>query len=146
MKVTIALTAAAVVIGATSSIASGVQQKNMRGTHKDHSHAFEKELNVDIINQLQLEDQTFWGRYLSMSHLGDEWWILFCLLARRKYNMIKFCVVRDICWTIVMIISKRSLFRPAHHLYSLSIIALHGRLLGRISFKYVSTKKAVEVG
>ena len=34
--------------------------------------AIAKELEIDPINQIQLEDQEFWERSLSMSHLGDE--------------------------------------------------------------------------
>ena len=75
MKLLISLTAAAV-LGATSSTTSGVhQKKNMRGTtHKDHSGINQMERNVDVINQIQLADQEFWDRSLSMSFwqpLGD---------------------------------------------------------------------------
>mmetsp|Transcript_4759 Transcript_4759/g.7055 ORF Transcript_4759/g.7055 Transcript_4759/m.7055 type:complete len:101 (+) Transcript_4759:69-371(+) len=70
----IALKAAAVFGFVTSSAASQVHQENIKTTrHKDYSGAIiEKELNIDVVNKIQLEDQAFWDRSLSMSHLGDE--------------------------------------------------------------------------
>jgi len=48
----------------------------MRTTDKDHSGAIKKELEIDLINKIQLEDKAFWDRSLSMSlsmsHLGDS--------------------------------------------------------------------------
>ena len=45
-------------IGRVSSVASGVIQKNIRTTVVE---------NIDFVNKVQLEDQTFWHRSLSMS-------------------------------------------------------------------------------
>mmetsp|Transcript_29480 Transcript_29480/g.42166 ORF Transcript_29480/g.42166 Transcript_29480/m.42166 type:complete len:82 (-) Transcript_29480:297-542(-) len=65
--------ALAVISLAIYSAASGVHQKTTTFL-EDHSSAIEKEWNIDFINKIQLEDQAFWDRSLSisMSHLGDE--------------------------------------------------------------------------
>ena len=72
MKVAIALTLAAFCF-VTSSAASEARQKNVRTTHTDKTiDVIEDEGKIDVINKLQLEDQSFWGRALSMSYLGDH--------------------------------------------------------------------------
>ena len=71
MKVTIALTVA--IFGfVTSSAALKANKNNVRTTHKDDGIAVKGEGKVDVINKIQLEDQAFWKRSLSisMSHLG----------------------------------------------------------------------------
>ena len=71
MKVTFALTVA--VFGfVTSSAALEANKKNVRTTHKDDGIAFNDEGKIDMINKIQLEDQAFWERdmSMSMSHLG----------------------------------------------------------------------------
>ena len=114
MKVTIALTVA--VFGfVTSSAALEANKKNVRTTHKDDGIVFKDEGKVDVINKIQLEDQAFWGRdmSMSMSHLGDETygvseWISFVGISG------------DIFPAIIIVISKRSFFFSVHHLYSWS--------------------------
>ena len=73
MKVTIALTVAAFGF-VTSSAALEGNKNNIRTTHKDDGIVFKDEGKVDVINKIQLEDQAFWARgmSMSMSHLGDN--------------------------------------------------------------------------
>ena len=78
MKVIIALTVA--VFGfATFSKASEAHQKIIRTTHKDEgTRAMKKDGDVDVVNKIQLEDQVFWKRTLSMSifNEGDSlYWV-----------------------------------------------------------------------
>ena len=66
MKVTIALTVA--LIGfVTFSAALEAYQKNVRTTYKDDGIAMKDEGKIDVINKIQLEDQVFWARTMSMS-------------------------------------------------------------------------------
>ena len=57
----------------TFTTASELTKRNVRATRKEaDSIAMKKERNIDVINKIQLEDQAFWERTLSMSQLGDE--------------------------------------------------------------------------
>mmetsp|Transcript_21742 Transcript_21742/g.31158 ORF Transcript_21742/g.31158 Transcript_21742/m.31158 type:complete len:142 (+) Transcript_21742:55-480(+) len=77
MKVTMALKVTAFGF-VTSSVASGAHQKNVRTTHKDASSNIKKEWKIDVMNQIQLEDQTFWDRSMSMSTFqeGDSSYLI----------------------------------------------------------------------
>ena len=70
MKVTIALTVA--IFGfVTSSAALEANKNNVRTTHKDDGIAVKGEGKVDVINKMQLEDQAFWARGMSMSTFNE---------------------------------------------------------------------------
>ena len=61
----------AVIMIATPSTASGVNQKNTRATLDNPIIPIDEEINIDAINKIQLEDQAFWKRSLSMSILNE---------------------------------------------------------------------------
>ena len=64
----------ALLLMAKSSTASRVNKKNTRATPDNPIDAIDEEMDIDVINKIQLEDQAFWQRYLSMStfHEGDS--------------------------------------------------------------------------
>jgi len=55
----------------TSSTASSVNQKNTRATLDNPSVPINEEINIDVVNKIQLEDQAFWKRSLSMSNINE---------------------------------------------------------------------------
>ena len=57
----------AVIMIAMSSTASRVNKKNTRATLDKPIVRIDEEMHIDIVNKIQLEDQAFWERSLSMS-------------------------------------------------------------------------------
>ena len=77
MKVLLIALTVAVIGRATSSAASGLRQKTMTtlegGPHGGSGTIAETESTIiDVMDEIQLEDQAFWKRSLSMSTLGDS--------------------------------------------------------------------------
>eukprot|EP00590_Aulacoseira_subarctica_P012179 CAMPEP_0172414744 /NCGR_PEP_ID=MMETSP1064-20121228/1377_1 /TAXON_ID=202472 /ORGANISM="Aulacoseira subarctica , Strain CCAP 1002/5" /LENGTH=86 /DNA_ID=CAMNT_0013151551 /DNA_START=61 /DNA_END=321 /DNA_ORIENTATION=- len=78
---------AALFVIATSSTASKLNQKTTRGTVEHQSGgAIDEEMSIDVVNKIQLEDQAFWQRSLSMSvfHEGDSSYMVY---NNNNYNL-----------------------------------------------------------
>ena len=55
----------------SSSTASRVNQKKTRAILENLSVPINEDMNIDVVNKIQLEDQVFWERSLSMSTFNE---------------------------------------------------------------------------